>query len=206
MNTNQNNLFVTKSLIEHSERELRNGHKSTVLWLTGLSGSGKSTLANRVEKELFLRNYQAYVLDGDKLRNGLNSDLDFSSISRTENIRRTGEVARLFFDAGFIVISSFISPFEKDRQMIRELFKSGNFHEVYVECSLEVCESRDPKGLYKKARAGKIADFTGITSPFEIPKSPEITLNTELFSTEQCLETLLKYLEDHQIIPKTKGL
>ncbi|MCY3813760.1 MAG: adenylyl-sulfate kinase [Gammaproteobacteria bacterium] len=160
-----------------TERERQNGHLGGVLWLTGLSGSGKSTLAFALEAELFARGYQVYVLDGDNIRHGLNADLGFTQKDRTENIRRVGEVAALFADAGFVCISAFISPYHADRDVARSAAK-GRFHEVYLDADVETCEQRDPKGLYRKARAGKIPDFTGVSAPYEIPSSPDLVIPT----------------------------
>lgn len=170
------------------------GYKPKLIWFTGLSGSGKSTLASALEVALFNEGAHTYILDGDNVRSGLNNDLDFSPESRVENIRRISEVGKLFVDAGTVTLSAFISPFIGDRQVAREKVGSENFIEVYVECPLEVCESRDVKGLYAKARAGLIKDFTGISSPFEAPAIPEIKLNTAENPLDVCLEQLLAYV------------
>ena len=175
-------------------RTARNGHQGAVLWFTGLSGAGKSTLALALEAELFARGYQVYVLDGDNVRSGLNANLSFSPEDRAENIRRVGEVAALFADAGFIVISSFISPYRSDRQRARAA-GGERFHEIYVKASLEVCEERDPKGLYKRARLGEIKDFTGIQSPYEEPENPQFVVDTAELSVEDGLAELLRYVE-----------
>ena len=180
-------------------RVARNGHQGAVLWFTGLSGAGKSTLALALEAELFAKGYHVYVLDGDNIRTGLNANLSFSPDDRAENIRRVGEVANLFADAGFIVISSFISPYRSDRQRAREAAKE-RFHEIYVKAPLEVCESRDPKGLYKRARAGEIKDFTGIQSPYEEPDQAQLVIDTSELNVEDALATLLKYVETHCIV------
>jgi len=164
--------------IRRVDRERLNGHRGVCLWFTGLSGSGKSTIAREVEKILFERGAHVYVLDGDNIRHGLNKDLGFSPEDRTENIRRIGEVAKLFVDAGFIVITAFISPYRKDRDAVRAIMEEGDFVEVYIKCNLEVCEQRDPKGLYKKARAGEIPEFTGISAPYEEPLQPELVIDT----------------------------
>lgn len=161
-----------------AERIRQNGHKPCVVWFTGLSGSGKSTLANTVEQLLVAEGIHTYVLDGDNIRHGLNSNLDFSEAGRRENIRRIGEVSKLFVDAGIVVLTAFISPFKSDRAMVRTMVDQQEFIEVFVDCPIEVCEERDVKGLYKKARAGEISDFTGISSPFEIPEHPEIMIKT----------------------------
>ena len=160
-----------------TERERQNGHLGGVLWLTGLSGSGKSTLAFALEAELFARGYQVYVLDGDNVRHGLNADLGFTHDDRTENIRRVGEVAALFADAGLVCISAFISPYRADREAAR-LAAKGRFHEVYLDADVRTCEERDPKGLYRRARAGKIADFTGVSAPYEVPETPDLAIPT----------------------------
>ncbi|HEX5002570.1 MAG TPA: adenylyl-sulfate kinase [Bacteroidia bacterium] len=185
--------------ISKSDRQHLNGHKPCIVWLTGLSGSGKSTLANALEQQLHSKGIRTYVLDGDNIRNGLNSNLDFSEAGRKENIRRIGEVAKLFVDAGVVVITAFISPFRSDRDNVRKLVAPGEFFEVFVDCPLEVCETRDMKGLYKKARNGEIADFTGISSPFEPPLHPELTVNTHLMqarqSTALITESVLKRIQ-----------
>ena len=186
--------------ITKKERKVNNGHGSAVLWFTGLSGSGKSTLANAVSASLFQRGIHEYVLDGDNIRHGLNKDLGFSDHDRTENIRRIGEVSKLFVDSGTIVTTAFISPFRSDRDQVRSLFSEGEFIEVFVDCPLEECERRDPKKLYEKARRGEIKDFTGIDSPYEAPKAPELTIQTGSLSVEEAVETILGYLTDHNII------
>ena len=186
--------------ITKNERKVNNGHGSAVLWFTGLSGSGKSTLANAVSASLFQRGIHEYVLDGDNIRHGLNKDLGFSDHDRTENIRRIGEVSKLFVDSGTIVTTAFISPFRSDRDQVRSLFSEGEFIEVFVDCPLEECERRDPKKLYEKARRGEIKDFTGIDSPYEAPETPELTIQTGSLSVEEAVETILSYLTDHNII------
>ncbi|MES1040061.1 MULTISPECIES: adenylyl-sulfate kinase [Peribacillus] len=175
-------------------RRKQNGHESTVLWFTGLSGSGKSTIANAVAKELYNRKIRSYVLDGDNIRHGLNKDLGFSEEDRTENIRRIGEVSKLFVDSGQFVLTAFISPFRADRQIVRDLLEEGEFIEVYIKCPIEECEVRDPKGLYDKARKGIIKDFTGIDSPYEEPEQPEIILESDKYSIEECVEQVIGYL------------
>lgn len=184
-------------------REMRaelNGHQPLVLWFTGLSGSGKSTVANAVEKVLFERKLRTYILDGDNVRGGLNKDLDFSQAGREENIRRIGEVSNLMVDAGLIVLTAFVSPFKADRQQVRTTVGEERFVEIFVDCPLEVCEQRDVKGLYKKARAGEIPDFTGITSPFEAPETPNIHLHTDTQSLEESVSQVVEYLEEKRII------
>ena len=179
-------------------RERRNNvnqHKSLVLWFTGLSGSGKSTLAHAVEEELFRLNCKTIVLDGDNVRHGLNSDLEFSDKDRVENIRRIGEVSKLFVNAGVIVLTAFISPFKKDRLRVRNQHETNDFVEVFCSCSIEVCESRDVKGLYKKARNGKIKNFTGISSSYENPSNPEITIHTGKDNVKNSVKKIIQYLE-----------
>lgn len=171
------------------------GHRPLAIWFVGLSGSGKSTLASGLESYFYNQKYKTYILDGDNIRSGLNSDLDFSDKSRKENIRRISEVAKLFVDAGTIVMTAFISPFKEDREKAIGVIGKQNFFEVYVECPLAVCEQRDVKGLYKKAREGKIKDFTGISSPFEIPDSPDLVVNTAEYSLDDCLKKLIIALE-----------
>ncbi len=194
MSAKATNIFTTRSRIAAPERADRNNHKGGVLWLTGLSGAGKSTLAVETERVLFEQGYHVYVLDGDNLRHGLNSNLGFSHADRTENIRRVGQVAALFADAGFVCISAFISPYRDDRRHAREAAGEG-FHEIYVEADLATCESRDPKGLYKRARAGEIPDFTGISAPYEPPESAELTVDTAQNDVDTCVRTILDYVE-----------
>jgi len=182
------------------ERREQNNHHSFVLWFTGLSGSGKSTVANAVAKALFDKSIRNYVLDGDNVRFGLNKNLGFSAEDRTENIRRIGEVSKLFVDSGQVVLTAFISPFQEDRAQVREILEGNEFVEVYVECPLEECEKRDPKGLYKKARSGEIRDFTGIDSPYESPANPELTINTSTQSVEECVQTVIEYLANRKFI------
>ena len=177
-------------------RAQRNGHHGGMLWFTGLSGAGKSTLALALEARLFAKGYHVYVLDGDNIRDGLNANLGFSPEDRAENIRRVGEVAALFADAGFLVISSFISPYRSDRERARQAAPDA-FHEVYIHASLEVCEERDPKGLYRRARTGEIREFTGISSPYEAPESPQLTIRTDLLTVEDCLSELVGYVEQN---------
>lgn len=191
-NIHFHNLTVTKE-----DRQKLNGHKPAIIWLTGMSGSGKSTIANILDKYLYQAGNHTYILDGDNIRSGLNKNLGFSDEDRKENIRRISEVAKLFADAGTIVITAFISPFIEDRQIARDILsKDFNFIEVYVEADLATCEERDPKGLYKKARAGQIKNFTGIDSPYEAPVNPELTLKTSDLKPEVAAFTLLRYLQE----------
>lgn len=176
------------------DRERLNGHKGKVIWLTGLSGSGKSTIANTLEKELHALGKRTYVLDGDNVRQGLNKDLGFTDADRVENIRRAAEVARLMLDAGLIVIAAFISPFRAERQMARELIGENNFIEVYVDTPLAVCEQRDPKGLYKKARRGQLPNMTGIGSAYEPPAQPDLVVNSTIVSPEDAVAQISIYL------------
>lgn len=188
--------------ISKSNRETLLNQKGATLWFTGLSGSGKSTVAVAVEKALAKRDQLCYRLDGDNVRLGINKNLGFSAEDRTENIRRIGEISKLFVDAGVIVLSSFISPYANDRHTVRSIHNESNYHfiEIYVDCSLESAESRDPKGLYKKARAGEIKNFTGIDDPYEAPKKPEIHLYSDRMSLEEEVEIILTYLEDHGVL------
>jgi adenylylsulfate kinase len=170
--------------------------KGTTIWLTGLSGSGKSTIAVELEHALIENKHQAYILDGDNIRHGLNKNLGFSPEDRTENIRRIGEVAKLFTEANIITIAAFVSPYREDRDNVRKLLGRGEFVEIYVKCSLEVCETRDTKGLYKKARAGEVKDFTGISAPYEEPLNPELTIDSSKLSVEESTRDILNYLEE----------
>jgi adenylylsulfate kinase len=189
-----NNLFPFESKITKADRFRLLHQKPGVIWFTGLSGSGKSTLATHLEFQLYAQHYKTYLLDGDNIRTGLNSDLDFSDHARKENIRRIGEVSKLFLDSGLVVLSAFISPFEEDRNQVRNIVGPENFIEVFVDCPLDVCEQRDVKGLYKKARLGEVRNFTGISSPYERPLNPDITINTHLQSLNESLTLLLEYI------------
>ena len=181
--------------VTKAERIARNRQKPCILWFTGLSGSGKSTVANGVECRLFEMGCLTYLLDGDNVRHGLNRDLGFSDADRTENIRRIGEVSKLFVDAGAIVLTAFISPFLEDRERVRALVEEGEFIEVYIDTPLEVCEKRDPKGLYRKARSGAIGDFTGISSPYEAPAKPELHIRGDAQGVEASVEAVIAYLQ-----------
>lgn len=189
-NTIWHHATVTREL-----RELQNKHKSTVLWFTGLSGSGKSTLAHAVEEKLHQCGCRTFVLDGDNVRHGLCSDLGFEDSDRRENIRRVGETAKLFIEAGIITLTAFISPFLEDRNRVRSIFQNGNFLEVYCKCPLEVCEQRDVKGLYQRARDGKVKQFTGISSPYEPPKNPELIVETDKLTLEESVIQVMGLLK-----------
>ncbi len=179
--------------------------KPCVIWFTGLSGSGKSTISNAVEVELFKRGIKTYLLDGDNIRHGLNKDLSFSEIDRIENIRRIGEVSKLFVDSGLIVLTAFISPFKSDRQIAKSLVEYDEFIEVFIDSPLDVCESRDPKGLYKKARDGAIKNFTGISSPYELPEEPQIHIKTNEYAISECADIILNYLIKYGYIKGNLG-
>ncbi|MGX0677900.1 adenylyl-sulfate kinase [Staphylococcus capitis] len=195
-----NNITWHDSEVTKEERQNRNGHKSAVIWFTGLSGSGKSTVSVALEKALFNEGKQTYRLDGDNVRHDLNKNLGFSPEDRTENIRRIGEVAKLMVDAGSITVTAFISPYKQDRDNVRAILEDDEFIEVYTKCSVEECENRDPKGLYKKARSGEIPEFTGISAPYEAPDHPEIILDTEHESINQSVDRVIQYLKQHQYI------
>ena len=194
------NIVWHQHQVSHDDRCHQKSQKPCVLWFTGLSGSGKSTVANAVETLLFDNNNHSYLLDGDNVRHGLNNDLTFSDDDRVENFRRIGEVAKLFADSGLIVLSAFISPFRSDRQQVRDLLPSGQFIEVFVDTPLEICEQRDPKGLYKKARAGEIKNFTGLDSPYEYPEAPEIHLETAQEDIKELAQKVVSYLKTNGFI------
>jgi adenylylsulfate kinase len=191
------NITWHASHVSRRERERLLGQRGVVVWLTGLSGSGKSTIAVGTERELVRRGHLAYVLDGDNIRHGLNKNLGFGPADRTENIRRIGEVAKLFADAGVIAMTSFISPYRSDRDGVRALLAPGDFVEVFVSASLETCESRDVKGLYERARRGEIPEFTGISAPYEAPQRPELVLDTDGQTVEESVALLVAHLERH---------
>jgi adenylylsulfate kinase len=195
--------FVTphKGMIDKKARQGLNRHRSAIIWFTGLSGSGKSTLAYQLEKKLFERQIHAYVLDGDNIRSGLNKDLGFSPEDRDENIRRIGEVAKLFVDSGIIVVTAFISPYQKGRNFVRNLVNKGEFIEIYTQCPLETCVQRDTKGLYKMAKEGVIAQFTGISAPYEEPQDAEIIIETDQMSIEQSVNHIMEYLQKNRYLP-----
>ncbi|MDY7222009.1 adenylyl-sulfate kinase [Halalkalibacterium halodurans] len=192
--SNQPHIVWHEASVSKEERQKRNRLKSCVVWFTGLSGSGKSTLANALDRKLFEEGIHSYVLDGDNIRHGLNAGLGFSEEDRKENIRRIGEVAKLFVDAGVVTSTAFISPFREDRDKVRGILDDGEFIEVYVRCPLETCEKRDPKGLYKKARSGAIPEFTGISSPYEEPVNPELIIDTDQLTVEEAIEKIYAYL------------
>jgi adenylylsulfate kinase len=189
--TSTTNIFPQEYHLSKPDRQRMKGHGSCIVWFTGLSGSGKSTIANAVEQRLYEKGIHTYVLDGDNIRHGLNSNIGFTAEDRKENIRRIGEVAKLFVDAGIVVLTAFISPYRDDRSRVRSLVQQREFLEIFVNCSLETCEKRDVKGLYKKAREGMIPDFTGINAPFEEPLQPELTVNTENISIDAAVEKVM---------------
>lgn len=189
-----------ESEVTKAQRQTRNSHQSVLIWFTGLSGSGKSTVSVALEKALFEDGKQTYRLDGDNVRHGLNKNLGFSPEDRQENIRRIGEVGKLMVDSGAITVTAFISPYKQDRDNVRKLFEEQEFIEVYTQCSIETCEQRDPKGLYKKARTGEIPEFTGISAPYEPPENPEIIIDTEDNSVEASVNQILNYLKEHRYI------
>jgi adenylylsulfate kinase len=201
MTTNPANIVWHHATVTRERREAQNGHKSCVLWFTGLSGAGKSTLAHAVEEQLHQLGCRTFVLDGDNVRHGLSSNLSFSEDDRRENIRRIGEAAKLMMEAGVIAMTAFISPFRADREAVRKLMPHGDFFEIYCKASLAVCESRDVKGLYKKARAGEIKNYTGIDSPYEAPEKPELVIDTDTLSIEQSAGAVLKLLQERGMLP-----
>lgn len=205
MNSNENkssNVVWHNATVTRKRREKLNGHGSVILWFTGLSGAGKSSLAHAVEEELHQMGCRTFVFDGDNVRHGLCSDLGFSAEDRIENIRRVGEMAKLFVETGVIALTAFISPFLSDRARVRSLVPHGDFLEIYCRCSLEICEQRDVKGLYKRARAGEIKDFTGISSPYEEPVDPELTVETGSSSMEEAVAQVMQLLRDRGIVQR----
>jgi adenylylsulfate kinase len=178
--------------VKRSDRERRNAHRGVVLWFTGLPSAGKSTLAHAVEEQLFAQGCRTFVLDGDNVRHGLCADLGFSAAERAENVRRIGELSRLFVEAGVITLAAFISPFSADRARLRSMFAPGDFLEIYCDCPVAVCEERDPKGMYQRARAGEIAGFTGVSSPYEVPEHAELTVNTAQVPLDACVAQVLE--------------
>ncbi len=198
--TKSENVVWEKPAVSRDQRQTQNGHRSFVVWFTGLSGSGKSTLANAVESQLHAMGCRTFVFDGDNVRHGLCGDLGFSEEDRKENIRRIAEMTRLFIEAGVIALTAFISPYRADRQKVRDLIPEGELVEVYCDCSLETCEQRDVKGLYKKARAGLIKNYTGVSSPYEVPENPEVVVDTDVLSIEEGAATILGYLKERGFI------
>ncbi len=199
------NITWHNATVTRARREKLNGHRGVVLWFTGLSGAGKSSLAHTVEEHLFQIGCRTFVLDGDNVRHGLCADLAFSDEDRTENIRRVGETVKLFLDAGVIVLTAFISPFIADRARVRSLIPFGEFFEIYCDCTLEVCESRDVKGLYKRARTGEIKDFTGISSPYEVPLCPDLVINTSALNLDESVNQVVKFLKQNGVIVENES-
>ena len=195
-----NNIHKYNANVTRQCRNQQNEHKSVILWFTGLSGSGKSTLAHAVEEQLHQEGCRTFVLDGDNVRHGLSSNLGFGESDRKENIRRIGETAKLMIEAGVITLTAFISPYRKDRERVRNLISNGDFIEIYCKAKLETCEARDVKGLYKKARAGEIKNYTGIDSPYEIPNNPELTINTDTCLLNESKKVVIDYLRNRSII------
>jgi len=199
------NIVWHRSGVTREQREAANAHRGAIIWFTGFSGAGKSTLAHAVESVLHSYGCKTYVLDGDNVRHGLCGDLGFTEKDRQENIRRVGEVAKLFMDAGLIVLAAFISPYRADRDRVRAMAGPGGFIEVYCEAAIEVCEARDVKALYKKARAGEISEFTGISSPYEAPETAELVLNTGVISLDSCVQQVIEEIMNRGICPKPVG-
>jgi adenylylsulfate kinase len=193
--TNINNVVWHHATVTRERREKQNGHRSVILWFTGLSGAGKSTLAHEVEEQLHRMGCRTFVFDGDNVRHGLNKNLGFSREDRKENIRRIGEMCKLFVDAGVIALTAFISPFREDREAVRSMVADGDFVEIFCDCSLDVCESRDTKGMYARARKGEIKEFTGISSPYELPENPELRIDTTT-PLGDCVDKVIGYLKD----------
>ncbi|MBE0427359.1 MAG: adenylyl-sulfate kinase [Nitrospirae bacterium] len=196
----KNNVTWHRAAVTREMREKQNGHKSVVVWFTGLSSSGKSTIAHAVEEQMHQIGCKTFVFDGDNVRHGLNKNLGFSRDDRKENIRRIGEMCKLFIEAGVIALTAFISPYREDRNMIRQMVKENDFIEIYCKCSIDVCESRDKKGIYLKARKGEIPEFTGISAPYEIPENPEMVIDTKNMSIEECVNKVMNYLSNKGII------
>lgn len=194
------NILWHQATVTRARREAQNGHRGAILWFTGFSGAGKSTLAHAVEEVLHQRGCHTFVLDGDNVRHGLCADLGFSQEARVENIRRVGEVAKLFMEAGVIVLTAFISPYRADRERVRGMVGHGDFIEIYCNSTIEVCEQRDVKGMYKKARAGLVTEFTGISSPYEVPENSELTVNTGVAELESCVAQVIGEIIQHGII------
>jgi adenylylsulfate kinase len=199
-NANNNNVTWFDGHVSREDREKLHGHKGAVIWFTGLSASGKSTIAHLAEKELHRRGVSTYVFDGDNVRHGLCSDLTFSRQDRAENVRRIGEMIKLFVDAGMIVLTAFISPYRKDRQKVRSLVQDGQFLEVYVQCPPEICAARDQKGIYAKAKAGVIKEFTGISAPYEVPENPDLVIRSYEEDASHAAKRIIELIEEHDLI------
>ncbi len=197
---NQNHVIWHNGFVKRADRNNLNNHKSGLVWFTGLSASGKSTIAHLVEKELFEKDILTYVLDGDNVRHGINSNLGFGPEDRKENLRRIAEISKLFVDAGVLTLAAFISPYKDDREYIRKRFDGDNFLEIYVKCSIEECEKRDPKGQYKRARAGIIKNYTGISAPYEEPENPDIILNTDEIDIETSVHKVVELLYSRNLV------
>lgn len=195
-----NNIVWHHATVTRARREAQNGHRGAIIWFTGLSGSGKSTLAHAIEEALHQRGCRTFVLDGDNVRHGLCSDLGFSSKDRMENIRRIGEIAKLFMEAGVIVLTAFISPYRADRERVRGMVEHGDFIEIYCNAPIEICEARDVKGMYKRARAGQITEFTGISSPYEAPEHPELEVDTGTAELDDCVQQVIKEMQQRGLI------
>ena len=204
MSEKSSNTVWHNATVTRQRREALNNHKSVILWFTGLSGSGKSTLAHAVEEQLYQKGCRTFVLDSDNVRHGLCGDLGFSDEDRKENIRRIGELAKLMLESGVIALTAFISPFASERRLARSLVPHGEFIEIYCNSSIEVCEERDVKGLYKKARKGEIKEFTGISSPYEVPKNPELIVNTDSDDLSDCVKQVIDLLEERHLIASLK--
>ena len=196
----ENHVIWHEGYVKRTDRNILNNHKSGLVWFTGLSASGKSMIVHNLEKELFIQGIRTYVLDGDNVRHGLNANLGFSREDRRENLRRIAEVSKLFADAGILVLAAFISPYREDREYVRERFRGDNFFEIYVKCSVEECERRDPKGQYKKARAGIIKNYTGISAPYEEPEEPDLVIDTENFDLKSSVTKVIELLEKNNIL------
>ena len=201
MGKKSKNVVWQQQCVSRQQREKLNNHRGAILWFTGLSGAGKSTISSQVEAALHEKRVLTMVLDGDNIRHGLCSDLGFSEQDRQENIRRIGETAKLFMESGVVILTAFISPFRSDRQIARGLVNSEDFSEIYVECPLDICEERDIKGLYAKARKGEINNFTGISSPYEVPENANLIVNTDELDIHECVEKVIEYCQKNDIIP-----
>jgi len=200
----RSNVVWHHATVTRARREAQNGHRGAIIWFTGLSGSGKSTLAHTVEEALHQQGCRTFVLDGDNVRHGLCGDLGFSNKDRQENIRRIGEVAKLYMEAGVIVLTAFISPYRADRERVRGMVEQGDFIEIYCDTPIEICETRDVKGLYKKARAGEVLEFTGISSPYQVPENHELTVKTGTVSLDACVQQVIDAMICHGFVPPLK--